>query len=136
MRSVGWCIVGYAVGALLFWCGYAAYYGGSWGIWPMLFFWLPEVLFWSIADSLLRLWRPHWIRVPSLLLFGAAIAFLPLLGFWPPYFFRVYFALFLFLAEAIFLALVLLLAHWISHIATTRSNKSLEPTSGRSDAHT
>jgi hypothetical protein len=133
IRAVGWCAGGYAVGALLFWCGYAAYYGGSWGIWLMVLFWLPVVLFWSIAVSLLRLWRPQWIGIPSLLAFGAAIAFVPLLGFWPTYFFRIHFALFIFAADAIFLAMILLLVYWISRVATNRSNQTLQPTAGRSD---
>jgi glucan phosphoethanolaminetransferase (alkaline phosphatase superfamily) len=133
IRSVGWCLAGYAVGALLFWCGYAVHYGGSWSIWLILFFWLPVVLFWSIAVSLLRLWRPHWVRIPSLLSFGVAVAFLPLLGFWPTYFFRVGFALFNFSADAVFLALILFLVYWISRVASHRSNQSLEPTAGSRD---
>jgi cation transport ATPase len=133
LRSVGWCFAGYAVGALLFWCGYAAYYGGSWAVWLILLFWLPVVFFWSLAASLLRLWRPRWIPVSSLLVFGAAVAFLPLLGFWPTYSFRADIALFIFAADAVFLALVLLLAYWISRAATNRSNQALQPTAGRSD---
>jgi uncharacterized membrane protein (UPF0136 family) len=135
MRSVGWCLAGYAIGALLFWCGYAVYYGRSWGIWLTLLFWLPVVLFWSIAVSLLRLWRPHWIPIPSLLIFGLGIAFLPLLGFWPTYFFRIGFALFIFAADAVFLALILFLVYWISRVASHRSNQSLEPTAGRRVDH-
>jgi len=135
IRSLGWCFAGYAVGALLFSCGYVAYYGGSWSIGLILLFWLPVVLFWAIAVSLLRLWRPRWISIPSLLVFGAAIAFLPLLGFWPTYFFRFHFALFIFAADAIFLALIVFVVYWIRRVATHRSNQSLEPTAGRRDAH-
>jgi hypothetical protein len=124
-RSIGWCFAGYAVGAVLFWCGYAVYYGGSSGVWLMLLFWLPVALFWSIAVSSLRLWRPQWVRIPSLLAFGVAVAFLPLLGFWPTYFFRVGFALFIFAVDAVFLALILFLVYWISRVASHRSNKSL-----------
>jgi|ERR1051325_1636216 hypothetical protein len=133
LRSVGWCIAGYAVGALLFWCGYAAYYGGSWSVWLIFLLWLPVVLFWSVAASLLRLWQPNWIGVPSLLALGVAIAFLPLLGFWPTYFFRVDIAVFIFTADAVFLALILLLVYRISRVATNRSNQALQPTAGRSD---
>jgi hypothetical protein len=133
LRSVGWCIAGYAVGVLVFWSGYAAYYGGSWSVWLILLFWLPVVLFWSVAASLLRLCQPHWIGVPSLLVFGVAITFLPLLGFWPTYFFRIDIAVFIFAADAVFLALILLLAYWINRVATNRSNQALQPTPGRSD---
>jgi uncharacterized membrane protein (UPF0136 family) len=131
MRSVGWCLAGYAIGALVFWCSYAVYYGGSWGIWLSLVFWLPVVLFWSIAISLVRLWRPHWIPIPSLLIFGLGIAFLPLLGFWPTYFFRFDAALFIFASDALFLALILFIIYWISRVATNRSNQSLQLTAGR-----
>ena len=99
----------------------------------MLLFWLPVVLFWCIAVSLLRLWRPQWIGIPSLLVFGMAIAFLPLLGFWPTYSFRIDIAPFIFAADAIFLAMILLLVYWISRVATNRSNQTLQPTAGRSD---
>jgi hypothetical protein len=133
IRSVGWCAGGYAVGALFFWCGYAANYGGSWGIWITLLSWLPVVLFWSTAVSLLRLWQPQWIGIPSLLVFGVAIACLPLLGFWPTYFFRVDFALLIFAADAIFLAMILFVVYWISRVPTNRSNQTLQPTAGRSD---
>jgi hypothetical protein len=68
-----------------------------------------------------------------LLVFGAAVAFLPLLGFWPTYSFRGDIALFIFAADAVFLALVLLLAYWITRAATNRSNQALQPTAGRSD---
>jgi hypothetical protein len=133
IRSVGWCAGGYAVGALLFWCGYAAYYGGSWSVWLILLFWLPVMLFWSIAVSLLRLWRPEWIGIPSLLMFGVAVALLPLLGFWPTYFFRIDIALFILAADAIFLAMILLVVYWISRVAANMSNQTLQPTPGRSD---
>ena len=63
------------------------------------------------------------------------MAFLPLLGFWPTYFFRVGFALFIFAVDAVFLALILFLVYWISRVASHRSNQSLEPTAGRRDAH-
>jgi hypothetical protein len=105
------------------------YYGDAWGVWLILLYWLPVVLFWSIAASLLRLWRPHWMSIPSLLVFGAAVAFLPLLGFWPTYFFRVDAALFILAVDTVFLALILFVIYWISRVATNRSNQTLQPLS-------
>ena len=89
-------------------------------MWLILLFWLPVVFFWSFAPSLLRLWRSRWIPISSLLVFGTAVAFLPLLGFWPTYYFRADIALFIFAADAVFLALVLLLAYGITRVVTNR----------------
>jgi hypothetical protein len=130
-RNLLVCCAGYFLGALLFSLGYIAYYRFvDWSIFVVLLFWVPVVTFWVAVAVSLRLWRPAYISAVVLFIYGFAIAFLPLLGFWPTYFFRLDIALYIFAVDAVFLGGIVFLCYfavrWAQRMGlTSRSSQPL-----------